>query len=710
MIEEAQEHFTSGNFAAAEVLYRRMLEDEPDNPQVLFMLSLVRQQQNDLEEPLELLRRAIQVQPGNPSLHYSLGQVHLRRNELTGAEQSFHKAAGIDPNFTAAQNGIAVVEISRGRFPAAEHALRKALKSEPENTQVLVNLGIALLEQQNAGDAIVHLQQVVSREPENMMAQLFLGRAFLAAGNSGFAIKCFENVLVQRPDNVEVLLALGSARYQSRQYADAVKTYRRLLLLGQESAETTAGLARSHAALGNDVEATGLFIRALRLANNEESLLLDFADLQLKQGNYADVISRLEGRGAQADTPDATQTSNWVRMTRVLAEAKLNSGDAAAATDLLQSLPGAGQAQPEERLLMVRALHASGAKEEADALLQVLLDEDPQPVEAVLYSVEKLRERGDHALAIQSLRSIQRRHDLSHQQRQRAVALLGDALHHAGNYQAAWEHYLGLDQKTAEVITIRAEESFHLVADEAAETAMEREVAWSWPPQPPDDGKPEPVFIFAWPGAGRAELLAALKGHSGICVVNDRPEEQTKRREVVCHPQGRVPLSSLTSAEIRLARRKYWKALSLSDSRAPNVAVTVDAMWLTAESLPTLYRYFPQAHVIVLEQDPKDLVVGWFQAAYRDLAAMAALYTQQVALLNRCRAAVPLHYINVDASRFEQDAGSVLREVVSALSITWQPAIDAAWTTRALTRDLATPGKWVHYKTWLQPAFAALGG
>jgi len=706
MIEEAQAHFTRGDFAAAEVLYRRMLDDEPDNPQVLFMLSLVRQQQNDLEEPLELLRRAIEVQPGNPSLHFSKGQVHLRRNELTEAELSFHKAAGIDPNFTAAQNGIAVVEISRGRFPAAEHALRKALKSEPENTQVLINLGIALLEQQNAGDAIVHLQRVVSREPENITAQLFLGRAFLAAGNSGFAIKCFENVLAQRPENVEVLLLLGSARYQSRQYADAVKTYRRLLQMGQESAETTAGLARSHAALGNDVEAKGLFIRALRLANNEESLLRDFADLQLKHGNYADVITRLEGCIAQA----GAQNAHVARMTRVLAEAKLNSGDAAVALDLLRSLPDAALAEPVERLLLVRALHANGAKKEADERLEALLGQVPQPVDAVLYSVERLRESGDHALAIQSLRSIQRRHDLSHQQRQSAVALLGDALHQGGNYQAAWENYLGLDQRTAEVVSIRAEVPLQLVVNEPAETAMERAVAWAWPPQPPEDGKAEPVFIFAWPGAGRAELLAAMNGHSGICVVNDRTDEQQRRRELVCHPQGKQPLDGLSSADIRLARRKYWKALSLSDSRAPNAALTVDAMWLTAESLPSVYRYFPQAHVIVLEQDPKDLAVGWFQAGYRDLASMAALYKEQLALLKRCREGVPLHYVNVDASRFEQDAGDVLREVISALSIAWEPAIDAAWKTGNLTRDLASPGKWVHYETWLQPAFAALEG
>ena len=704
MIDEAQEHFTRGDFAAAEVLYRRMLEDEPDNPQVLFMLSLARQQQNDFNEPLELLQRAIGVQPGNPTLHNMLGQIYLCRNELADAELAFHKAAGIDPNFAAAQNGIAVVEISRGRFPAAEHALRKALKSEPENAQVLVNMGIALLEQQNAVEAISHLQQVLSRDPANMTAQLYLGRAFLAAGNSGFAIRCFENVLAQKPDNVQVLLQLASACYQSKQYVDAVKHYRRLLQLGQESAETTAGLARSHAALGNDLEARGLFIRALRLANNEEGLLLDFADLQMKQGNYADVISRLEGRLPQADAPAAGNA----RMQGLLAEAKLNCGDAPGALGLVQALLDSGQTGPAVQLLMVRALHMCGATADADARLSQLLELDPAPVDAVLYSAERLREPGDHALAIQRLRGVQRRHDLTHRQRQTAVALLGDALHQAGNYQAAWEHYLGLDQKTAEVMTIRTEMSAHLVADEPAETAMEREIAWSWPPQPPDDGKAEPVFVFAWPGAGRAELLAALNGHSGICVVNDRLDEQSRRREVVCHPQGKGPLGSLNSAEIRLARRKYWKALSHSDSRATNAAVTVDAMWLTAESLPALYRYFPQAHVIVLEQDARDLATGWFQAGYRDLAAMAGLYKQQLALLERCRSGVPLHYINVDARRFEHDAGSVLREVVSALSIAWEPAIEASWKTGTLTRDLASPGKWSHYETWLQPVFAAL--
>ena len=58
MIEEAQHHFESGNYPAAEELYRKMLDDEPDNPEVLFMLALVRQ--SGLSLQLRALRSGLQ--------------------------------------------------------------------------------------------------------------------------------------------------------------------------------------------------------------------------------------------------------------------------------------------------------------------------------------------------------------------------------------------------------------------------------------------------------------------------------------------------------------------------------------------------------------------------------------------------------------------------------------------------------------------------
>ena len=700
MIEEAQAHFSNGNFAAAEVLYRKMLEDEPDNPQVLYMLALAREGQSDFEEPVALLAHAVRIQPGNPSLHYALGTVHLRRKDLPAAEKSFHRATDIDPNFAAAQNGVALVELAQARFAAAESALRKALKSEPENPQALVNMGVAVLEQSRPGEAIVWLQRIADAQPQNFSAQFHLGRAFLVSGNAAFAARCFENALGIMPGNTDVLEWLGKSQFRGGQFADAAQTFRRLLDRGVESAEIMSGYARSLLALGRDREADGALLRALRLSNGDESLLLDYAGLQLRGGNVREVISRLEPRFATAtDRP---------RMAQLLAEAKLRLDDVAGALEILKPLLSQGAPEPAQRLLFARVLLASGEHEAAHAQVDRLMEIDPPPVGATLLRAEEKVASGDSAAAIQLLRAAQRRHDLQQAERGDVLALLAEVLHNAGQYQAAWELYLGLTPRTAEVIRIRGEQPLQLVANEPAETAMVREVAWAWPPQPPEDGRMDPVFVFAWPGSGRNALLKALDAHSRVFVMADARESQAKRRLTISHPQGRGPLNNLTLAEIQLARRKYWKAVRQLDEKTVT-CLTIDALWLTAESLPTLYRLFPQSHVLVIENDPRDMALGWLQAGYEDIEAMAAVYRGQLELLQKCRQGVPINYVDVEAARLRTDPGAVLRETVAALGLGWEASVEKAFPAGAAL-DFPATGASAHYADWLQPVFEALSG
>jgi len=213
--------------------------------------------------------------------------------------------------------------------------------------------------------------------------------------------------------------------------------------------------------------------------------------------------------------------------------------------------------------------------------------------------------------------------------------------------------------------------------------------------------------VFAWPGTGRERLLRALSGHSGICVVQDSAESQKERRIGVSHPQGKRPLNEMSPAQIQLARRKYWKALRHLDLNAES-RLAIDAMWLTAEALPTLYRLFPQAHLLVLEQDPRDLAMSWLQAGYANLEELAECYRRQLELLNRCREGVPLNYIDVDSSRLHDEAGDVLREVVSGLSLAWEPAVEQLYSSGSASRDLATVGSWANYEAWLRPVFEKL--
>lgn len=699
MIEEAWQHLKSGNHAAAEALYRQMLADEPENPEVLYLLALCRQGQNDLDAPLELLGTAIRVQPGNPTLHHTLGMIQLQRRDLNNAERSFHAAVGIDPNFAAAQNGIAAVELARGRFAAAEQSLRKALRSEPDNLQVLLNMGIALLEQDQTLDAVAYLQRVIDHQPDNYFALFHLGRAFLAMDNPGFAAGAFEKAASLQPLAADVVVLLAQAQSRNGQHREAARSYRRALDLGVENVQIMSGMARALAAQGRFRESGGAYLRALRLSAGpeQEEVLLEFAADLLQQQRYSEVIQRLQDRIENASNP--------ARMTRILAEATLYSGDALAARDLLRPLLASGAPDDAARLLLARALHQAGEKEAAKAQLDRLLQSENPPVDAILFGAgDQLAER-DLAGAIGRLRQVQRRHDLSHAQRQRAVTLLAHALHQAGEYQAAWEQYLGLDPRTAEVMSLQQEKALLLEKDQPAETAMDREVAWSWPPQPLDDGRPDPVFLLAWPGAGRRRLLQALNAHSEILTVQDLLATQTERRLLVSHPQGREPLNNLTPAQIQLARRKYWKSLRRVAPRAGE-QLTIDALWLTMEALPTIYRLFPQARIIVLSADPRDLAVSWLQSSFRDQEGMARRYVQQARLLQLCQECVPLKYVEVSSERLQASTANCLRDVISALGLAWENRVEEAWQQSGISQP--GTGSWQHYAEWLQPVFKVL--
>jgi hypothetical protein len=229
---------------------------------------------------------------------------------------------------------------------------------------------------------------------------------------------------------------------------------------------------------------------------------------------------------------------------------------------------------------------------------------------------------------------------------------------------------------------------------------MDREVAWSWPPQPVDDGRPEPIFLLAWPGAGQGRLLQALAAHSEIQVVQDDVSTQKERRLLISHPQGCEALNALTAAQIQLARRKYWKALRRISAQAGE-RLTIDALWLTVEALPTIYRLFPQAHVILLQSDPRDLAVSWLQSSFKDPEAMARRYMQQAELLQRCQAGVPLKYIEVENGRLAEHTGNSLRDLTSALGLAWEGQVEDTFRQSAIL--MPEPGGWQHYESWLQP-------
>ena len=700
MIEEALNFYEAGNFAAAEPLFRKMLDEEPQNLEVLYILSLALQQQNKSEEATKFLNQAIEIQPGNPSFHIALGNSEVQAGDLDSAEQAFRKATELDANLVHAQNGLAFIELAQGRAADAEHSLRLALKAEPENIQALLNMGIALYTQSRSTEAINYLNKVIAVEPDNAVAHAYLGRAFMAQGNAGFAIQCYKNALARSSNSVELLHLLGEAQLESDQISEAAETYRRLLELEVENPVTLAGLARIEQKLGNPKHAEQMFLRTLRLDPDNSGVLFDYCELLLSQGRYKEVIGRLEQAGLMEDHPARTRF--------LLANAKLASGDAASALDLMRPLIAQGGLQAEMRLLLARTLMETGEADAANTQIDRLLKEATPLADAVIFRARQQSEHGLSEDAVKLLDGLQKRPDLTRSQRKVVATLLGKILHNSGQYHAAYEQYLAMGHPHPAVLAIGSETPPQRREYEAAETAMERDVAWSWPARGPDDGYADPVFVFGWPGSGRRQVLKALEALPRTRVIQDQFSEQRERRWLVSYAKGVVQLGELDEAQIRLTRRRYWKMLRKVEpdvGKGNGEVAVVDAMWLSAKSLPTIYRLFPGSRVIVLKRDPRGMVFSWLKAGIDDLQSMALAYRKELEILDRCQQNIPLAYANVDAGELLSEPERVLEELAESLSLQRDAGMMSAFKS-ALHENPLENESWKHYSEWLEPAIA----
>lgn len=684
MMQKANEQFQAGAWPEAEQAYRSVIETDPHNAEAIFMLAQVRQKQGDLDEPKALLEQVAQLEPFNPNIFHAQGVLHINRRELEDAERFFHQALEINPEHGASRNGLAFIELATGRFEAAEHSATLALHEQPEDPQAMTYLGTALLELGKVKEATAYLQEALRIEPAFVTAQAQLGRAFMASGQSAFAMQCFENALQHNPDASDILEYLGRAQLDAGHAQDALDNLRRSAQGGRANPELYLALATCEVGAGNPVQAEALMHAALQMAPDREDILLPYAEMLLARGDTATVIKHLAACVEAGTDNDAVYS--------LLASALIEAGETERARELIEPRARRSDAPLDSVLAYVRVLEAEGETQRSEAVLETLLAQENPPLKARLVKAHKLFGQGDPK-AIEVLEGLVSEPGLDHARRIRLRRMLGDALHRAERYTEAEAQYAAAAHRNAEILTID-----HGLFEEDAElpeTAMEASATSAWPNTPPDDGLAEPVFIIGWPGSGQETLLPALAAHPELAVILDQGPSQAARRALIDRPRGRASLDGLTESDIGKARAGYWQALTDLGFVAGD-RLAIDAMWLTVESLPTIYRLFPEATVIFARRDPKDMAVFWLQAGYQHLDIMTQAYSAQLRLLQQAMDTVPLNYLTVDHDELLADPGQGFEKLLEGLGVSGAEAVVEAY--RAVEMPVvAKSGDWRHY-------------
>jgi tetratricopeptide (TPR) repeat protein len=270
-LSSAFEHHQAGNRAAAEQLYRQVLEQNPQCAEAWHLLGALCLQSGRAAEAVELIGRAAQLQPANAEFfchlgaaystlgehdsavaclrravpqapqsaenHYNLGTALLAQGRAADAVASFNNAIAANPETAEAHYNLGNALRELERWPEAEASYREAIRIRPDYLKALVNLGNALRAQERLPDAVSALRSAVAIDPHHGAAQMNLGVTLRDLGQHDEAIECLRRAVELEPDMAEAHNNLGTVLQALARFDEAMACFEQSLRCDPELAE-----------------------------------------------------------------------------------------------------------------------------------------------------------------------------------------------------------------------------------------------------------------------------------------------------------------------------------------------------------------------------------------------------------------------------------------------------------------------------------------
>jgi tetratricopeptide (TPR) repeat protein len=242
----------TGDYTGAVRSYRRGLEIEPENVELLNAMGFSLFQQGKNKEAVVAFEKALAADPKHWKAHNNMALASIDLGELEVAEAHYRESLAIKPQ-PAIYNDLGFVLERQGMPEEAAEAFRKALELDPESASAQYNLGASLVRSGEFAKAESHLRAALAKNP-NTQTYTALGIALWQQGRVDEAIANLRAAIKADPKNAAPYDTLGTILIQQGKLEEAASTYRDLIR-NRPSAAAHQELAQVLTRLGRTDEA-----------------------------------------------------------------------------------------------------------------------------------------------------------------------------------------------------------------------------------------------------------------------------------------------------------------------------------------------------------------------------------------------------------------------------------------------------------------------
>src|SRR5438309_1616193 len=152
IFERASQALQSGNYAAAEIGFRQVLQTDPRNLGALGNLGVVYSRTHRYPQAIETYKRGLRIAPQDQGILLNLGLAYLKQNNYSHALPFFRQLHALNPESAQATNLLATCLVFGGHPQDALLLLKPAVEKAPDPAALyLLGVAYARTGQEEAG-------------------------------------------------------------------------------------------------------------------------------------------------------------------------------------------------------------------------------------------------------------------------------------------------------------------------------------------------------------------------------------------------------------------------------------------------------------------------------------------------------------------------------------------------------------------------------
>lgn len=284
-IKAGLQHHQAGQFQEAEAIYQSILNEQPQEPNILYLMGVLALQKGNSQGALEFVEEAIKINPNEPNYYNISGEANLAQSNFETAVARYEKAIALQPNFAGAHNNLGNAYKQMNRLDDAIRHYEQAIANDPNFVMAYNNLGIVFREVGRHEEALEHLKKAVSITPNYAEAHSNLGNLLQGLGRLEEAILHHKQALAIMPGYAMAHSNLGSVLQALRRPTEAITQYEQAIAIDPT-------FAMAHYNLGIAVDTTGRPGEAAEHYRRALDIDPDYAEAHNNLGNVLDQLGQ----------------------------------------------------------------------------------------------------------------------------------------------------------------------------------------------------------------------------------------------------------------------------------------------------------------------------------------------------------------------------------------------------------------------------------